>query len=111
MGQLVRASVALVYLLYEVRVVLRSVGRGSVVQRAAGSVDVHLAVYQVVPDGVEVLLQLCLAVLYVQVGHSGVQVISPDGVPHGVVLLAERYAVLVVVGAVLHAVAYVYELL
>ena len=101
-GQLVGAAIALVHFLYVVGLVVGTVGRSAVVQGATCTVDIHLAVNDVVPNRSEVFHQLFLTLLQEEVGHTGIQIVGAHGVSHGVVLLAERYAVLVVVGTVFH---------
>ena len=63
----------------------------------------------VVPDGGEVPHELSLARLGIEVGDTGIEVVGAYGVSHGLVLVAELVAVLVVVLAVGHAVADSYQ--
>ena len=107
--QLELAAVGLVDLLDGGLVVGGSVGRDTIVQGTAAAHDVNLVVDNVVPDGGEVPHELSLARLGIEVGDTGIEVVGAYGVSHGLVLVAELVAVLVVVLAVGHAVADGYQ--
>ncbi len=107
-GELVVAAVGLVDP-GDRLLVLRAVGRGAVEQGPAGAGDVHLARDDVVPDLEQGGEQGLVAGLGVHVGGAGVEVVGADGVADGLVLAAEGYAVLVVIGAVGGDVAHVEE--
>ena len=109
--QLVGAAIALVHFLHVVGLIVGAVGRSAVVECSAGSGDIHLACHDVGPDGVEVLLQLFFAALQIEVCHTGIQIVCPHRMTHGIILLAEGHAVLIVVGAVFHLTSYVDEFL
>ena len=80
------------------------VGGRAVVQRAAAAGDVHLLRHQVVPHGLHHLPVVLVALLQVQVGDAGVEVVGAHGVADDLAVLLEGDAVLVVIHAVLHGV-------
>ena len=60
----------------------------------------------VIPDRCQVLHQLCLSGLGIEVCHTCIEIIGTYGMSHGFILLAERYAILVVVFSVFYRIAY-----
>ena len=98
--QLERSAVCLMYLLPVGRFIVCAVRRDTVVQGAAAAGDIHLASDDILPYCREVLHQLFFARLYVEVGCSGIEIVGTDTVSACSILLAERFAVLVVIRTV-----------
>ena len=99
--QLVGTAITLVYLLNQIGLVDRTIGRRTIVEGTTGTRHIHLAGHDILPDARQVLHQLLLARLGIDIGHTGIEVVGANGVTHRIVLLAEGDAVLVVIRTIL----------